>query len=132
MSSKFTEINATVLEQTAMAIEKYTKKYNLSTGEVIDKLLLNFCTNDPDLAAQFICQFFISTISKQTEEQKKKTLLKTIAFLTVPLMMDNTNNITISLDIAIEEIKKACENLFSEIYNEIKNGSINISEFIEE
>lgn len=42
------EIKATVIKETAETLDYYSKNFDMSIGEIIDRLVLNISINDPD------------------------------------------------------------------------------------
>lgn len=58
MSDKLEEINITVMKETANALRAFKDNMDLSMGEIVDRLLLNFSTRDINKAAILIAQIF--------------------------------------------------------------------------
>lgn len=67
-------INATVLAKTKESLLKYSDAAGLSAGEVIDRALLRFSCQDPEMAALLLCEEFLFLVADQTEEQLRETV----------------------------------------------------------
>lgn len=74
------EINATVITETADALDYCSKTYGMSIGEIIDRLVLNTSINDPDTASTLVCEYMGMVIRNQNDEQVTATLFGVAEF----------------------------------------------------
>jgi hypothetical protein len=107
MSDKLEEINITVMKETANALRAFKDNMDLSMGEIVDRLLLNFSTRDINKAAILIVEYLEIVTKDQDSEQVKGTLLQVMAFCLSGILKKD--------DWEIEDIfnalKKICETL---------------------
>ncbi len=75
------EINAVVLKSTAEYLKEYGEDHGLSVGEVINRMLFQLDTDNSSDIAIDILGYMESLTSHQTFEQKKKSVIVSIAYL---------------------------------------------------
>lgn len=88
--SNLETLNITVMKETVDAIRQHSEKLHLSIGEVIDKLAVNFSTENPRLASLLIMEYTLMVVKDQTNEQTKLTILNTMALYLTALTQNSS------------------------------------------
>ena len=82
MSNKLAELNATVCTETKVLLDETSEKIGLSVGEIIDRLVLNCCPEDPEVAATIMLDHILlagAKLNQETFNEAILSLLKVIA-----------------------------------------------------
>ena len=66
-------LEVTVMEKTEEALNKQSYDTGLSIGEVIDRITLDFKIEDPETAANVLCEQFLLMVSLQNGAQTWET-----------------------------------------------------------
>lgn len=78
MSSKLSEITATVATKTKKVLEDIAKTGGLSVGEVIDRMVMKLSPEDAQEAAMLILDNILITTSKLNQEQLNEAIFKVL------------------------------------------------------
>lgn len=103
-------ISATVLAKTKESLLKYSEATGLSVGEVIDRALLRFSCETPELAALLLCEEFLFMVVNQTEEQVRETV----------------KNVAVTLISSIVECGTDGDHFLDELSGRIRERQINL------
>ena len=82
MSNKLADLNATVCIETKVLLDETSEKTGLSVGEIIDRLVLNCCPEDPEIAAAIMLDHILLAGAKLNQEafnDAVRSLLQVIA-----------------------------------------------------
>ena len=91
MSNRLTEIQATVIADTAKSLNEMSDTAKMSIGEVIDRLTLRFTPDDYEIAANIVETEILMIFSKLPEAEVEKGLRRVTTDL-LAMLVKNEND----------------------------------------
>lgn len=122
-----TQIEATVLQSTADGLKEISEKAELSVGEVIDRLTMQFTPREPDIAVQIILQEISMAIVKLTPEQCLQAIQEVFVTLAVSLPEEVIDELPQLIMKKNEELKKQVLEMTDEEWKEISDELENLN-----
>lgn len=107
-----TTIEATIMTKTKEALLNHCDVTGLSIGEVIDRVVLGFAVEEPEVAASILCEEFLIMTSNQTDEQIKETIKLIASTLISSVVMCGVNK-----DYFFNEISECIRERYLETQN---------------
>lgn len=108
MSELLRNIQATVMRQTAEALDELTERCSLSAGEVIDRLVLQMRPENPDVALEVAESEIFILISNLSKENAEKVIWDLAVGLSAMVIKDKSDGERL-LQAAMEARKKTIE-----------------------
>ncbi len=108
MSELLKDIQATVMRQTAEALDELTAQCSLSVGEVIDRLVLQMRPENPDVALEVAESEIFILISNLSREDAEKVIWDLATELSALVVKDKSDGEKF-LQAAMEARKKSIE-----------------------
>lgn len=100
MKNYLTEMNLSVMKQTAAFIEHCADLLNLTEGEVLDRIIMGVNLKSPEMSALVACEFVVMATTQQSKEQVLSTAVMAAAYLFKCVMLQE-----MTFDEATEKIK---------------------------
>ncbi|NDO19541.1 hypothetical protein FMM68_07710 [Lachnospiraceae bacterium MD329] len=100
MKNYLTEMNLSVMKQTAAFIEHCADLLNLTEGEVLDRIIMGVNLKSPEMSALVACEFVVMATTQQSKEQVLSTAVMAAAYLFKCIMLQE-----MTFDEATEKIK---------------------------
>ena len=82
------EITATVMKQTQEYLEVHSTELGLTTGEVIDRLVVNIKAPTPEFAATWVCEQLVLTTSSLAQKDTHEAVYSCLALFALSLFRD--------------------------------------------
>lgn len=81
MNRNLEQIKITVTKHTAEILREQEQNLRLTTGEIIDRLILKTSICNTDFASLNVCDYLFLIARDQTKDQFEETMLKTAALI---------------------------------------------------
>lgn len=78
MDKKTTELTIKILNQTHTVLQKMCSQTNLTAGEVIDRIVLELCPTDVELAQVFILDYILLSTANLEGPRMLETICKVL------------------------------------------------------
>lgn len=114
-NNRIVEMNVKVIKETKESIEKLSEQTGMTTGEVIDRLLLTCSPTDAEMAYLFMMDNFMINTKNLSSEQFNEVLLKFLKALDSGYKENDPDEMREILDRLLEKIDKKKNEAFAVI-----------------